>query len=44
MGWCGVVTSYHKQYLREIGLASSVEAYIQTIVLKKMIQSISFEY
>ncbi|KAI5169886.1 hypothetical protein PAEPH01_1074 [Pancytospora epiphaga] len=30
MTWDGVVTNYHKQYLREIGLINSVEAYIQT--------------
>ncbi|KAI5169268.1 hypothetical protein PAEPH01_0574 [Pancytospora epiphaga] len=28
--WDGVVTNYHKQYSREIGLTDSVEAYIQT--------------
>ncbi|KAI5168414.1 hypothetical protein PAEPH01_0106 [Pancytospora epiphaga] len=44
MGWCGVVMSYHKQYLREIGLTDSIEAYIQTAVLKKTLESISFEY
>ncbi|KAI5170495.1 hypothetical protein PAEPH01_1481 [Pancytospora epiphaga] len=30
MTWDGVVTNYHKQYSREISLADSVEAYIQT--------------
>ncbi|KAI5179469.1 hypothetical protein PAEPH01_2649, partial [Pancytospora epiphaga] len=28
--WDGVVTNYHKQYLREIGLADTVKAYILT--------------
>ncbi|KAI5168671.1 hypothetical protein PAEPH01_0317 [Pancytospora epiphaga] len=44
MTWDGVVMNYHKQYSREIGLASSVEAYIQTIMLKKTLESISFKY
>ena len=44
MTWDGIVTSYHKRYSREIGLADSVEAYIQTIVLKKTLESISFEH
>ncbi|KAI5169264.1 hypothetical protein PAEPH01_0570 [Pancytospora epiphaga] len=30
MTWDGVVTNYHKQYSREIGLTNSVETYIQT--------------
>ncbi|KAI5169195.1 hypothetical protein PAEPH01_0517 [Pancytospora epiphaga] len=31
MTWDGVVTNYHKQYFREIGLTDFVEAYIQLI-------------
>ena len=42
--WDGVVTTYHKKYSKEIGLADSVEAYIQTIVLKKTLESISFDF
>ncbi|KAI5170405.1 hypothetical protein PAEPH01_1404 [Pancytospora epiphaga] len=30
MTWDGVVTNYHKQYSKEIGLIDSVEACIQT--------------
>ena len=44
MTWDGIVTSYHKKYSREIGISDSVEAYIQTIVLKKTLESISFDY
>ncbi|KAI5171250.1 hypothetical protein PAEPH01_1594 [Pancytospora epiphaga] len=29
MGWDGMAMNYHEQYLREIGLIDSVEAYIQ---------------
>ncbi|KAI4293372.1 hypothetical protein PAPHI01_2646 [Pancytospora philotis] len=44
MTWDGVVTKFHKRHSTEIGLSDSVEAYIQTIVLKKTLVSISFEY
>ena len=44
MTWDGMVTNYHRNHLKEIGIADSVEAYIQTIVLKKTLESISFEY
>ena len=43
MTWDGIVTSYHKRYCQEIGLSDSVEAYIQGIVLKKTLESITFE-
>ena len=42
--WDGVVTKYHRKYSHEIGITDSVEAYIQTIVLKKTLESISFDY
>ncbi|KAI4291501.1 hypothetical protein PAPHI01_0775 [Pancytospora philotis] len=35
---------FHRRHSTEIGLSDSVEAYIQTIVLKKTLESISFEY
>ncbi|KAI5177417.1 hypothetical protein PAEPH01_2471 [Pancytospora epiphaga] len=46
MTWDGMVMNDHKQYSREIGLTDSVEVYIhiQTIVLKKTLESISFKY
>ena len=44
MTWDGVVTNYHKNYSKEIGLTDSIESYIQTIVLKKTLESISFDY
>ncbi|MCB1712868.1 MAG: hypothetical protein KDH96_10425 [Candidatus Riesia sp.] len=43
MTWEGLVTKYHKKYSNEIGLQPKVEAYIQTLVLKKTLESISFE-
>ncbi|KAI4292954.1 hypothetical protein PAPHI01_2228 [Pancytospora philotis] len=44
MTWDGVVTKFHRRHSTEIGLSDFVEAYIQTIVLKKTLESISFEY
>lgn len=38
-----VVANYHENYLKEIGMADSVEAYIQLVVLKKTLQSISHD-
>ena len=44
MTWDGMVTKHHRNHSRDIGLSDSVEAYIQTIVLKKTLESISFDY
>ncbi|KAI5176031.1 hypothetical protein PAEPH01_2221 [Pancytospora epiphaga] len=41
MTWDGVVTKYHRRHLNDIEMT---ESYIQTIVLKKTLESISFEY
>ncbi|KAI5169522.1 hypothetical protein PAEPH01_0785 [Pancytospora epiphaga] len=41
MTWDGVVTKYHRQHLKDIEMT---ESYIQTIVLKKTLENISFEY
>ncbi|KAI5175107.1 hypothetical protein PAEPH01_2116 [Pancytospora epiphaga] len=42
--WDGVVTKYHRRHLKDIGMTESIESYIQTILLKKTLESISFEY
>ncbi|KAI5170035.1 hypothetical protein PAEPH01_1193 [Pancytospora epiphaga] len=41
MTWDDVIAKYHRKYLKNIGINGS---YIQTIVLKKTLESISFEY
>ena len=41
--WDGVVTKFHKKYVKEIGLSTRTEAYIQSRVLKKTLDSISFD-
>ena len=42
--WDGIVTKFHKSYNKEIGLTTKIQAYIQFIVLKKTLESISYEY
>ena len=42
MTWVGLVTKYHKKYRNEIGISTKTEAYIQSLVLKKTLESISF--
>ena len=44
MTWDGIVTRFHSKYSKEIGLTTKIETYIQYIVLKKTLESISFEY
>ncbi|KAM0677274.1 hypothetical protein BDAP_001199 [Binucleata daphniae] len=39
--WDGTVTKYHKTYRTRIGLDKNVEAYIQSLTLKKTLESIS---
>jgi hypothetical protein len=42
--WDGIVTKFHKSYAKEIGLTTKIESYIQFIVLKKTLESISYDY
>ncbi|TBU12460.1 hypothetical protein CWI38_0748p0020 [Hamiltosporidium tvaerminnensis] len=41
--WDGIVTKYHKTYLKRLQIPINVEAYIQSIVLKKTVETISFD-
>ncbi len=43
MTWEGVVTKYHKKSMIELGITPEIEAYIQSTVLKKTLESISFD-
>ena len=43
MTWEGLVTKYHQKHVKNIGIQPKVEAYIQSIVLKKTLESVSFE-
>ncbi|KAF7683116.1 hypothetical protein TCON_1679 [Astathelohania contejeani] len=44
MTWDGVVTKYRRNYLKELNITPTIEAYIQSTVLKKMLETISLEY
>ncbi|TBT98139.1 hypothetical protein CWI37_1888p0020, partial [Hamiltosporidium tvaerminnensis] len=43
MTWDGIVTKYHKTYVKRLQIPMNVEAYIQSIVLKKTVKTISFD-
>ncbi|TBU18638.1 hypothetical protein CWI38_0233p0030 [Hamiltosporidium tvaerminnensis] len=43
MTWDGIVTKYHKSHLKRLEIPLNVEAYIQSIVLKKTVETISFD-
>ena len=44
MTWDGLVTKHHKKYNKVLDITNSIEAYIQSKVLKKTLESISFEH
>ncbi|KAF9761019.1 hypothetical protein NGRA_2897 [Nosema granulosis] len=43
MTWDGVMTNFHKKYLKELDVQPHLEAYIQSLVLKKTLESISLD-
>ncbi|KAM0677834.1 hypothetical protein BDAP_001685, partial [Binucleata daphniae] len=43
MTWDGIVTKCHKKYITEIGLQPKIEAYIQALVMRKTLESLSFK-
>ncbi|TBU12308.1 reverse transcriptase [Hamiltosporidium tvaerminnensis] len=43
MTWDGIVTKYHNTYVKRLQIPMNVEAYIQSIVLKKTVETISFD-
>ena len=43
MTWDGIVSKLHKQYLKELGINQKLEAYMQSIVIKKTLESISLD-
>ncbi|TBU12219.1 hypothetical protein CWI38_0846p0030 [Hamiltosporidium tvaerminnensis] len=42
MSWDRIVTEYHKMYVKRLEIPMNVEAYIQSIVHKKTVDTISF--
>ncbi|KAK1348396.1 hypothetical protein LUQ84_002400 [Hamiltosporidium tvaerminnensis] len=43
MTWDGIVTKYHKSHIKRLEIPMNVEAYIQSIVLKETVETISFD-
>ena len=43
MTWDGVVTRSHKRYVKEPGLPPNVEAYTQSLMLKKTLESVALD-
>ena len=44
MTWEGIVTKFHKKYMKELEITPEIQAYIQSEILKCTLESISSEY
>jgi hypothetical protein len=44
MTWDGIVTKTHKYYLKELRICNIIEAYMQSLVIRKTLESISLEH
>ena len=42
--WYDIVTKYHAKYRKELAISDQIEAYIQSITLKKTLESVSMEF
>ena len=42
--WDGIVTKYHAKYRKELAISDQIEAYIQSITLKKTLESVTMEF
>ncbi|EQB61882.1 hypothetical protein NAPIS_ORF00547 [Vairimorpha apis BRL 01] len=42
--WDGLVTKYHTKYRKALEISDRIEAYIQSVTLKKTLESVSLEY
>jgi hypothetical protein len=43
MTWDGVVMNFHRRYRNDLGITPTIEAYIQSRVLKTTLEAISLE-
>jgi hypothetical protein len=43
MTWDGVATSLHRRHRNDLGITPTIEAYIQSRVLKRVLEAISFK-
>ena len=44
MTWDGIVTKTHKYYLKELEINNNIEAYMQSLVIRKTLESISLDH
>ena len=42
--WDGIVTKYHAKYRKMLEILDRIEAYNQSVTLKKTLESVSMEY
>jgi len=42
--WEGIVTKYHQRYKKLLRVEDHIEAYIQSLIVKKTFESISIDY
>ena len=42
--WDGIVTNFNKHYNNQIGISPIIEAYIQSLVLKKTLEIVYLEF
>ena len=42
--WDGIVTNFHKNYNNQIWISPIIEAYIQSLVLKKILEIVSLTF
>ena len=44
INWDGIVTKTHKHYLKELGISNNIEAYMQSLVIRKTLEIISLDH
>ena len=42
--WEGIVTNYHDKYRKELNITNHLEAYIQSRILHKTLESVSLDF
>ncbi|EQB61708.1 hypothetical protein NAPIS_ORF00715 [Vairimorpha apis BRL 01] len=42
--WDDIVTKYHAKYKKALEISDRIEAYIQSVTLKKTLESVSMKY
>ena len=43
MTWDGIVTKHHRRHAATLGIPPNVESYIQTRVIKRTLETVSFQ-